>query len=362
MKVLIIGGTGAIGKYLVNILDSKGLQCVVTTRKERQNIGNVNYVKGNALNNEFLEVLLESRWDVIIDFMIYTEEIFSQRINKFLSKTEQYIYLSSSRVYSNSNELLKETSLRLLDSCKDAELINSNEYSLEKAKGEDLLLKSGMNNWTIVRPYLTYSVDRLQLGSLEKEAWIYRILHGRSLVFSKDIANTFTTLTYGYDVANCIARLVGNKLAFGEIIHIATDEYHTWNEILNIYLNVINKKTGRNVKIFKTDRTPYSFFLHTKYDRLYNRRFDNKKLKHIIGDIEFISAEKGLSMCLEEFLKNPIFNKIDWKKEATYDKITGERTLLSEIPSLKDKFIYLLIRYFVSFETLSKVSHIFKNK
>ena len=41
-----------------------------------------------------------------------------------------------------------------------------------------------------------------QLGVLEKELWLYRALNGRTIVFSKDIAEKSTTLTYGYDVAS----------------------------------------------------------------------------------------------------------------------------------------------------------------
>lgn len=360
MKVLILGGTGAIGSHLVDILADQGIQCFVTTRKNRQNRENVFYIKGNALSNVFLEELLETYWDAIIDFMIYTEESFALRVSKILNKTSQYVFLSSSRVYANSNELLKENSPRLLDSCKDKKFLGSNEYALIKAKGENILLNLEKENWTIVRPYLTYSENRLQLGSLEKESWLYRILHGRSLVFSEDIGSTYTTLTYGYDVAKSIAKLIGNKRAIGEIIHITTDDYHTWYEVLNIYIKLLEKEIGKKVNVVMRKNTPYSFFLHTKYDRLYNRRFDNSKLKSIVGDLDFTSAEYGLTKCLKDFLREPVFNQIDWKKEATYDKIAGEKTSLSEIPLFKDKLIYLLIRYLVSFKFLSKISHLLK--
>lgn len=39
IKVLILGGTGAMGKHLVDILVDKGVECVVTTRSQRMSEG-----------------------------------------------------------------------------------------------------------------------------------------------------------------------------------------------------------------------------------------------------------------------------------------------------------------------------------
>lgn len=54
MKVLILGGTGAIGSYLVNILSENHIDTTVTTRRFHDNISYVTYVCGNAHDNDFL--------------------------------------------------------------------------------------------------------------------------------------------------------------------------------------------------------------------------------------------------------------------------------------------------------------------
>ena len=41
--------------------------------------------------------------------------------------------------------------------------------ALQKAREENLLLKSDSRNWTIIRPYITYYDERLQLGVFEKK-------------------------------------------------------------------------------------------------------------------------------------------------------------------------------------------------
>ena len=85
--------------------------------------------------------------------------------------------------YANENGRITEKSKRLLDVCTDEEYLKTDEYALTKVRQENILLSSGKKNWTIIRPYITYNVERLQLGVYEKENWLYRALHGRSIVF-----------------------------------------------------------------------------------------------------------------------------------------------------------------------------------
>ena len=236
-RVLVLGGTGAMGTHLVNLLNRKGCQVTVTSRRVHGNFDNVVYVTGNAHEPAFLESLLASHFDVIVDFMIYNTEEFAQRCKTLLKSCGQYIYLSSSRVYADSSNLITENSPRLLDVCMDKEFLATDEYALTKARQEDLLRRSGYSNYTMIRPYITFSEIRLQLGVYEKENWLYRALQGRTIVFSKDLADKYTTLTYGLNVAEGIASLIGQSDAYGEAFHITANESYRWNEILQLYLN-----------------------------------------------------------------------------------------------------------------------------
>lgn len=235
MNILILGGTGAMGKHLVEILKDTDNQVTVTSRSVQPNSRNVSYVKGNAHDSDFLGRLLQKHYDVIVDFMIYSTEEFGRRCQLLLNSCGQYVYISSSRVYADSQNPITEDTPRLLDVSKDAEYLSTDEYALAKARQEDLLRESGKRNYTIVRPYITYSETRLQLGELEKERWLYRALHGRSIVFSRDIANKTTTLTYGHNVSEGIAALLGQPGALGNAYHITANGSITWNEVLNIY-------------------------------------------------------------------------------------------------------------------------------
>lgn len=348
MKILILGGTGAMGKHLVNLLRDSGDDVVITTRANRESFRNISYIVGNARDDKFLDSILKGGWDVIIDFMVYTTAGFKKRIDLLLESTSQYVFLSSARVYADSNTPIKEASARLLDVTDDNEFLASDEYSLAKARQEDILKTSGKRNWTIIRPYITYSSHRLQLGILEKEDWLYRTLHGRTIVFSDEISSTATTMTYGLDVANGIKSIIGNNNALGEIYHITSNQAFLWSEILDIYLNVLEKHLGYRPKVIleglDSFQKYHSAVYQIKYDRLYNRRFNNDKIGNLIDTDNFTLTEIGIASCLEEFLEHPSFKQINWRAEALKDRETNEFTPLSEIKGLKQKIKYLLYR------------------
>jgi len=253
MRILLIGGTGAIGSHLANVLAEMGHNVVVTSRKPHESNGLIEYRKGNAKNTDFLISVLRENWDSIVDFMNYTTFEFSQRVGLLLNFTTQYIFLSSARVYNESKEAITEEAFRLLDSSTDDAFLSTDAYSLSKARQEDMLRSAHKKNWVIIRPYITYSESRLQLGTFEKEHWLYRALKGRTIVFSKDINNRLTTLTYGLDVAKGIASLVGNPDSFGEVYNITCDYAVKWSEILNIYLDTLEEKLGYRPKVIYQD-------------------------------------------------------------------------------------------------------------
>ena len=77
--------------------------------------------------------MLSDGFDVVVDFMIYNTEEFKKRAKLMLDSCKQYVYLSSSRVYSDHDDVITEDTPRLLDVCKDEEYLSTDEYALTKA-------------------------------------------------------------------------------------------------------------------------------------------------------------------------------------------------------------------------------------
>ena len=351
MKILVLGGTGAMGVDLVKILAKRGEKVTVTSRSERKSeFENVKYVKGNAHDTAFLKALLNESFDAIVDFMAYNTEEFKARRDLLLDATHQYLFLSSSRVYADSKRPITEDSPRLLDSTADSEYPKTDEYALTKARQENLLRKSGKKNWTIIRPYITYSNQRLQLGVYEKELWLFRALNDRTVLFPKGIAEKYTTMTYGEDVAKGISKLIGNEKAMGEAFHITTDKAIKWDDVLAIYKRVFKDVTGRDLKVKYADdpRSIYEVMgnkYQVIYDRLFDRRFNNEKFLKTAGECDFVSPENGLEKCLREFLCTPEFREIPSKIQAYMDREMEERTSLIQFKGMKNKVKYVIGRY-----------------
>ena len=371
MKILVLGGTGAMGKFLVRDLAEMEHDVFVTTRSashknDRNGNGSITYIQGNAHDDEFTRKLMAERWDAVVDFMVYSTEKFEQRHKHMLGSTGHYVFLSSARVYADSEQPITEETPRLLDVRKDKKYLATDEYALAKARQENLLRASGYTNWTIVRPYITYSDERLQLGVFEKESWLYRALQGKTIVFSKDVAVRYTTMTYGGDVALGIAMLTGNEKAFADTFHIAGPRSMKWGDILAIYLDAIEKYTGKRPNVHWIDNmNELEKFMGNHYqvhcDRLYNRRFDPSKFERVCGGkITYVPVEVGLERCIRDFIQSgKRFKQIGWLPAALMDKLAKETTNINM--SARQKLEYCAVRYLpfavssVVFQTIKRM-------
>lgn len=354
MKILVLGGTGAMGVPVVKILAEQHNEIYVTTRKKLVSENDmIHYISGDAHDMNFVKNLMTQKFDTVIDFMVYTSNEFKERMELFLSNTKQYIFLSSARVYADAGEeLITEKSARLLDISQDRVYLKTDEYALAKAREEDLLQKSGYKNWTIIRPYITYNNHRLQLGALEKESWLPRILEGKKLVFCKDIAMHYTTLTYGEDVALRIVDLVGCESALGETFHITGKENIKWSQVMEVYLDVLEQKLAKRPEIYWLDSAEMISKVcnnqyQIKYDRLYDRKFDSSKIENFTQEKSFVKTEEGLKKSLFDFLEGDCaFRARNWRLEAVFDRVTGEHTNIWKISGWKNKLRYLLMYCF----------------
>ena len=201
MKVLVMGGTGAMGKYLVPELlkmgyevDAMTLDDTVSTQK------GLTYIKKNAMDIDVMKEILKNNYDAIVDFMIYETSKFAERFELFLQNTKHYISLSSYRVYADEEHPIKETSPRLLDVTRDKEYLQTEEYGLYKARCENILRASKYDNWTVVRPAVTYSSYRFQLVTLEAYVFIRRAKMGLPVILPEKALAAQATMSWGGDV------------------------------------------------------------------------------------------------------------------------------------------------------------------
>lgn len=352
MKILVMGGTGALGEELVPLLaKNKENKIVVTSRKSIKSSGNINYIMGNAKSLDFILPLIKSGdFDFIVDFMLYSVDEFKKRYELFLNSCKQYIFMSSARVYAPSNEPLNEDSARLLDVSNDKEYLKSNEYSIIKAYEEDILRNSLYKNWIIVRPYKTYSNSRLQLGVFEMNQWLHRAIIGKTVVVPGDIKNLHTSLTSSKDTAKILKRIIGDLSLNREIFQIANPEHITWGDVVDIYSRSVEKRCGIKMNVCYVKDTSgiellFNNSYRIKYDGLIDRSFDDSKIKSLMTtEFKWTAIKEGLSKCVDKAIRQSKSVGLNYSVEGMFDRITGEQIQIYKIPSNKERMSYLLNR------------------
>ncbi len=285
-KVLVLGGTGAMGRYLVPELLAVGHMVDVVSLDDMDSDNpRLNYIKGNTKEEGFLPNILKNNYDGIVDFMTYHTEEFREVHKLLLDNTKHYLFLSSCRVFADAPPITEE-SPRLLDVSEDKAFLATDDYSLYKAREENILMESGYKNWTILRPATTYSTGRLQLVTLESETVVNRMLNGKTIVLPEAAMNCHATFTWGGDVAKMMAKLLFNDKAYGESYNTATAEHHTWAEIAEIYNEIcpfkyitVSTEDYLNIHSKGTDGGRYQLV----YARMFQRITDNTKVLRDTG-------------------------------------------------------------------------------
>ena len=320
MEVLLICGTGAIGTALTDSLLEAGHKVFVTTRQNiKSEYRNLRYLQGNYNDAAFLGFVLGYKhWGAIVDFGHYSTEELKRWIPILLLSTDHYIYVSSSRVYEDGgSKRITENHIRQYD--MHASEIPSFGAAYVKAQGENIVRESRSDNYTIVRPYITYNVNRLQMGGYEMDWWLQRLIAGKPLIIPRDILGHWTTLTYAGDVGKRIAGILGKEKAKREVFQIASDESHTWQGVLDIYIELLAER-GFKPEVYVTDDSSYVdvYFDKDQYehDRLYERIFDSRKIDEVSGCSDYMRLRNGLVKCLDEFM----FRGITFRGNPDYIK------------------------------------------
>ena len=320
--VLVLGSSGAMGRYLVPELVKLGyLVTAVSLDQEVPCCDAVTCIQGNAFDRDFITGLLKNRYDGIVNFMDYGKQPFSDWYQLFLDNTEHYIFLSSCRVYADEEVPVKETSPRLLDVSKDQALLASNDYCMHKARAEDLLWASDYQNFTIVRPATTFSNMRFQLTTLEATNTVGRALKGKKVVLPIQAKDKPATLCWGGDVARMIALLLFKKEALREAFNVCSSESRTWGEIADYYKEFcgleavwVDKEDYLKIKSKDGVITNASRW-QLEYARLFHRITDNSKMLAVTGlkQEQFMKLYDALKMMIDAVPEGYVFpeNRVD---------------------------------------------------
>lgn len=151
-RILVTGGTVFVSKYVAKYFASKNYEVYVLNRGTKQQINNVNLICADR--NNLKDFLVKYSFDAIIDVCGYNQGDIRNILDS-LGEFKDYIFISSSAVYPETNE----------QPFSEEQNIGFNsiwgKYGTDKIEAEEYLLSRVPNAYILRPPYLYGSMQNL---------------------------------------------------------------------------------------------------------------------------------------------------------------------------------------------------------
>lgn len=301
MRILQIGGTGNISSSVSRRLLAEGHEVYLLHRsRAAEGITGAHHIICDITDEQHASSLLKDAYfDCVIDWIAYTEEQVARDVRLFSGKTDQYVFISSASCYQKPPKQVPIV--------ESTPLINPYwEYSQKKAAAEAFLRTQGIPS-TIVRPSHTYAriVPYAMTEGLDVMLF-ERIRSHRPVVVHGD-GSSLWTLTHADDFARGFCGLLGAREAIGESFHITSDQWLTWDQIVQITAQAM----GEEVEIVHVSsdaicRRYPQFIGPLLGDKSWCGIFDNSKIRSVVADYRCeIPYEQGVKKMISWFDEHP---------------------------------------------------------
>lgn len=305
--VLLIAGGGTLGTYVAKDLLERGHRvdviCLEDVVSDDQRL---RYFQARATDEYLADLVGRQHYDGIVNFLHYKDpEVFKRSYPMLMSGTDHLIFLSSYRVYADEMHPITEDAPRLLDVVADPDFLEQEDYAIPKAKCEDFLRSQcAGQNWTIVRPVISFSKLRLDFFMYSKHVIPERARVGEPVImpsFAKDLT---AGLDWSGNSGKLIAQLLFKPQAMGETYTISSGQNLTWGQVADIYTQL----TGAEIRwtdeaaflaAYPLDK-PRKRWMY-EHDRKYDRLVDNSKVLAAtgLGKEDLMPIVEGLKIELE---------------------------------------------------------------
>ena len=324
LKVLFIGGTGNISTSVSKLCTKNGIDLYLLNRGTRGvEIPGAKIIKGDISNvDQITPALKDHKWDVVVNWIAFTEDQIERDINLFKGKTKQYIFISSASAYQKppTHPVITEST----------PLYNPFwEYSRNKITCEERLNHAYREDnfpITIVRPSHTYdTVIPVALGGWTEYNIINRMKKGQKIIVHGD-GTSLWTMTHAEDFAKGFYGLLGHQQAIGNAFHITSDEMLTWNQIYQAVADAVGVEPNiihiPSDFICKIDKEQTGNLIG---DKAYSVIFDNTKIKMFVPDFKaVIPFSQGVKRSIAWFEADPKRQVISKATDEMLDKIITE--------------------------------------
>lgn len=361
-NVLMIGGTGILSTDVCRRALSKGYDVYMFNRGTRRyNLEEqakliLCDVRKNTVD-EIKEKIKGLYFDVVIDFLSMEVAHVQKSFEIIKGQCYQYIFISSATAYEKSSE---------------DEVITENtpignekwDYAAKKVRCEHYIQKEYKKycaEYTVVRPYVTYSHTRIPYAIIPGQNWtlINRIMLGKPVLLWNH-GSAICTITNTKDFAVGVVGLFLNPRAYGEAFHVTSDFRMTWKGVLEETINAIGHKTeivDKSVEDIVEHLPEYAGVLYG--DKATNMMFDCSKLKEAVPEFNCrIPYSEGVKVTIQYYLDHKELQIVDYAWEGRMDWYLSkfcyprhskmQKMLTSKCYTgitLKERYHYLINRY-----------------
>lgn len=324
MKALLIGGTGTISSAVTQLLLANGWEVFLLNRGSKPVPAGTRSLIADANNPDAVaNVLGDMTFDVVAQFVGYTERDALRDILLFAGKTKQYVFISSTAAYQKPVRDFVQT--------ESTPLCNPYwEYARNKAAAEAALLAAYREQGfpvTIVRPSHTYCDAKVPVGLHGANgSWqvLRRMLDGKPVIIHGD-GSSLWTMTHADDFARGFVGLLANPHAIGTAVHITSDESMTWDQIYGVLADALGVSlcSAHIASTFLAQcGKQYDFQGSLLGDKACSVVFDNAKIKRLVPGFSCaVSMAEGLRRAVRHTLNTPSLQTPDPAFDAWCDKV-----------------------------------------
>jgi nucleoside-diphosphate-sugar epimerase len=320
LRVLFIGGSGVISSACSRLAVERGIELFVLNRgrsTDRPLPSGVKVLRGDIRDPVSVRDALGSRdFDVVVDWVAFTEGHVRADIELFRGRTAQYVFISSASAYQTPPARLPVTESTPLRNPYWA-------YSRDKIAGEKLLATAYRDEGfpaVIVRPSHTYDQTLVPFEG----GWtiLGRMRQGKPVVVHGD-GTSLWTLTHHLDFARGFVPLLGHQRTIGEAFHITSDDVLTWDQIAR----TLAAAAGAPAEIVHVPSDAIAvadpgWGASLLGDKAHSMVFDNSKIRRVVTDYRaVIPFERGAREIIAWHDEDPSRQQADPRIDRATDQL-----------------------------------------
>jgi nucleoside-diphosphate-sugar epimerase len=242
--VLVVGGTGFLGRRIAEALRRAGDRVTILARGQRSADGFELLAVERHDAAGLRAALADRTFDVVVDNIAFSGHDVETLLEALGGRVGHYVLTSSAAVYAEryTRRPIRETDADLgvrvpVDAPNPFHPRLGHAYGNGKREAEQALLQASVP-WTAVRPPVILAAD-----DRTRRVWwfVQRLLDGEALLIPEWGAGRIFQVAWTLDVARAIACVAANPTAFGRTYNVAQAEVYTaesWIEACAAQLGV----------------------------------------------------------------------------------------------------------------------------